>query len=258
MAMRNIIEIDEEKCNGCGKCVTACAEGAIQMVDGKAKLVADVYCDGLGACIGDCPVDALKVVQRDADEFDEEKVNERLVSLGRPPMPTSTSGSCPSVQSHPVFAPSGGCPGSMARSMTPKATATVDSEAVNQTSQLAQWPVQLHLVSPQAPYFRNGHLLVVADCVPIAFPGFHQRMLKGNPIVIACPKLDDTSPYVDKLTDIIKLNELTGISVAHMEVPCCTGIRMMVEKAREQAGIEVPVTDIIIGIDGEIRNEEQI
>lgn len=260
MALRNIIEIDEELCNGCGKCVTACAEGAIQMIDGKARLVADVYCDGLGACIGDCPVDALKVVQRDADEFDESKVNDRLLSLGRPPVALpheSKSQGCPSVQSHPIFAPSGGCPGSQARSMQP-APVSDGADASNVTSQLAQWPIQLHLVSPQAPYFKDSHLLVVADCVPFALPGFHQRMLKGNPIAIACPKLDDTSPYVEKLAAIIKLNNLTGITVAHMEVPCCTGIRIMVERAREDAGVDVPVTDIVVGVDGEIRSEQQI
>jgi NAD-dependent dihydropyrimidine dehydrogenase PreA subunit len=256
MAIRNIIEIDEEKCNGCGECVSACAEGAIKMIDGKAKLVSDVYCDGLGACLGDCPVDALKVIQRDADEFDEEAVNDHLATIGRPPLKDESPApaACPSTAPQ-AMGHGGGCPGSMARSMTTSVTADTGDD---RPSHLANWPLQLHLVSPMAPYFKNAHLKVVADCVPFALNGFHERLLKGDPVVIACPKLDETGSYVDKLAQIIAENELTAVTVAHMEVPCCTGIRMMVEKARQLSGIDVIVHDVVVSISGEIISEREI
>ncbi len=256
MAIRNIIEIDEEKCNGCGQCVNACVEGAIKMIDGKAKLVADVYCDGLGACIGDCPVDALKVVQREADEFDEVAVDAHLATIGRPalehdaPQPAACQGAAPQSMPH-----GGGCPGSMARSMTTTVTAETGKD---RPSQLTNWPIQLHLASPMAPYFKNAKLKVVADCVPFALNGFHEKLLTGDPVVIACPKLDDTSPYVEKLTQIIAQNDLQSVTVVHMEVPCCTGIRMMIEQARDLSGVDVTINDVVVSISGEILSEREI
>ncbi len=254
MAIRNIIEIDEELCNGCGKCVTACAEGAIQMVEGKAKLVSDVYCDGLGACIGDCPTGALEVVQREAAEFDEGAVEQRLEELKREePKPHAHAGGCPGSAARSL-ASSGGCPGSAMRSVDPAG----DEGGSAGPSQLVNWPVQLHLISPQAPYFQNAELLVAADCAPFAYPDFHRKLLAGRPLVIACPKLDEAQPYVDKLAQLIAMNDLKGISIVHMEVPCCTGLMHIVLKAKELSGIDVPIKRTVVGIRGDIIQEDEI
>ncbi|MDK2822927.1 MAG: hypothetical protein PWQ67_1936 [Clostridia bacterium] len=243
MVMRKIVHIDEEKCNGCGLCIPSCHEGAIQIINGKAKLVADNLCDGLGNCLGECPQDAIQIIEREADEFDEEAVQLRLEQLKQT---TSNQhiGSCPG--SRPQFF--GGCPGSRTQSFTQETT----SEKVNINSELRQWPVQLHLVPVNAPYFQNADLLVAADCVPIAYANFHQELLKEKAVAIACPKLDNTAPYVNKLTEIIKYNNIKSITIARMEVPCCGGLSMLVKKAIEQSGVDVPVKEKIIGVRGNI------
>ena len=237
---RKIIEIDEEKCNGCGQCIDACVESALELVDGKAKLVGDILCDGLGACLGECPQDALKIIERDAVEFDEAAVEERVAAT------KEKSAASPSP-------PAGGCPGSRALQFSTTDAAASDSEDAPATaSALGQWPIQLTLLPPTAPYFKEAELLVVADCVPVAVPDFHYRFLKGKAIAVGCPKLDNTAPYVEKLKDIIAANNLKLIKVLHMEVPCCSGLKSVVTQAREQAGVSVPVEAVKISVRGEI------
>ncbi|KJS81044.1 MAG: hypothetical protein JM58_18090 [Peptococcaceae bacterium BICA1-8] len=244
MVLRKIVKINEDKCNGCGLCVPACHEGAMQIIDGKAKLLAEKLCDGLGDCLGECPFGAIEIIEREADEFDEIAVKERLKELN---METKPIGGCPGTK--PQFF--GGCPGSRAQSFEQEETA---SEKVNINSELRQWPVQLHLVPVNAPYFQNKDLLVAADCVPIAYPNFHQELLKGNGVAIACPKLDNTAPYVKKLAEIIKLNNIKNVTIARMEVPCCGGLSMIVKQAVQEAGTNVTVVEKTIGVKGNILN----
>jgi Pyruvate/2-oxoacid:ferredoxin oxidoreductase delta subunit len=245
MAKRNIVKIDENKCNGCGLCVSACAEGAIQLINGKAKLVSEVYCDGLGACLGHCPQDAITIEQRNAAEFDEKAVHQHLEQLKAKlaePNPAPT----------PAF---GGCPGMMARTFEKK-TAAASTGSVE--SQLAQWPVQLKLVSPMAPYFVESNLLLAADCVPFAMGDFHQTLLKDRSIAIFCPKLDDCTPYVDKLAQIIQHNNLKSLTVVHMEVPCCSGLLRIADAAIAKSGIKLDYEDITISLDGQIKSRSNV
>lgn len=233
---RKIIEIDEAKCNGCGQCVNACAEGAIQLINGKAKLVSDVYCDGLGACIGDCPVDALHIVEREAPEFDQNEVDKYLAS--------QKSSSCPPA----------GCPGSMARSLhQPHGPASSSSPAP--VSALGNWPVQLTLVPVNAPYLKHASLLMAADCAGFAYPDFHNRFMKGKVALIGCPKLDDSGAYREKLAQIIRANDIEFIHVVYMEVPCCGGLVRLVQAAVADSGHKVPVRLTKIGISGDILDE---
>lgn len=209
---RKIVNIDESKCNGCGQCIPKCAEGALQIINGKAKLVKDTYCDGLGACLGQCPQDAITVTERDADAFDEKEVHEYLKSKG----------------------------------ITKPVTIQVSAE-----QQKPQWPVKIDLVPPKAPFFENAQLLVAADCAPIALKNFHDLMM-GKRVIIGCPKFNDARAYAAKLTDILKQNNIAGITVVHMEVPCCTGLKWAVNKALEGSGKQVPVKEYEVKIGGEI------
>ncbi len=249
MAIREIIEIDESKCNGCGLCVPNCAEGAIQIVDGKAKLINDIYCDGLGACLGHCPEGALKIIERVAEEFDEEAVTALLTSQGK------TLHSQPQHQPHD-HGHGGGCPGSRMMSLKDEPTSTATTVGNNDIeikikSQLKQWPVQLKLAPVKAPYFENADLLVTADCVPFAYPNYHLDILKGKSVVVGCPKLDDIDFYTNKLTEMVRENNLRSITVAYMEVPCCMGIVMAVEQAVKNAQVTVPVNKIKISLQGQ-------
>ena len=216
MQVRNIIEIDEERCNGCGLCIPNCAESAIQIIDGKAKLVKDSFCDGLGACIGHCPQEALRIIEREANAFSEEEVHEYQAST--PPASTESS--------HP----------SMISDFT-----------------LRQWPVQLHLVPVKAQFLEDADLIVVADCVPIAYPALHRTILPGKAIVIGCPKFDDAEAYVAKLSAILEQNTIRSITVAHMEVPCCSGLMWIVQKAVETSRKQIPVTRRIVTVKGALR-----
>lgn len=243
MALRNIIKIDENKCNGCGQCVTACAEGAIQLVNGKAKLVSETYCDGLGACLGHCPQDAITIEQRDAAEFDEAATHEYLKKLEA--QKKSSAPAVPAPKKEASFV----CPGMRAMQFDKPAAKAPTS--ADRPSQLAQWPVQLHLVSPMAPYFAGAELVLTADCVPFAMADFHEKLLCGRAIAIACPKLDDTSPYVEKLTQLIRHNHLKKITVVHMEVPCCTGLVRIAKQAIAAAGVDVPFEDVTISLQGQ-------
>ncbi|MFZ5966706.1 MAG: ATP-binding protein [Bacillota bacterium] len=252
MAVRKIVHIDEEKCNGCGLCVPSCAEGAIQIIDGKAKLIGDNLCDGLGACLGDCPQGAIQIIEREAAEFDEEAVKKHLGGNHE----TASNAHQHQAHSHHGGHHHGGCPGSRIRVMNDdKAGASTTISAgdveIKIKSQLRQWPVQLMLVPPTAPYLKNADLLVTADCVPFAYPNYHLDLLKGKQVVVGCPKLDDIELYVKKLTEMLKINDIKSVTVAFMEVPCCTGIVRAVEAAIKASGKNVPLHRVRITIDGE-------
>ncbi len=234
--IRKIIEIDEEKCTGCGLCVPSCAEGALQIINGKAKLVKDIYCDGLGACLGECPEGALKIVEREADPFDAKAVEEHLKEI-----------------KHQDELPCG-CPGSSVRRFEPCPVPerTYNEDDVVLRSELTHWPVQLTLVPPTAPFFQGKELVVAAQCAAFAYANFHKDFLKNRAVVIACPKLDNFSAHLAKLTEIFKLSDIKKVIIAHMEVPCCFGLVHMVNKALEASGKNIPVEDFNIGIRGEI------
>ena len=241
MTARNIVKIDEEKCNGCGECVPACAEGAIQIIDGKAKLVSEIYCDGLGACLGHCPQDAITIEQRDADEFDEEAVKAHLAE---------------EQKTEPEPAAGFVCPGTMAKKLKAKGKSSTHTTSQDTQSELAHWPVQLKLISPQADCFKNADLLITADCVPFAMADFHSKFLKDHSLVIGCPKLDDGQFYIDKLAQIFKANPLNSLTVVHMEVPCCFGLVQIVKEAISKSGIDLSFEDVTITLDGKIASVE--
>ena len=254
--IRKMVVIDEDKCNGCGECVPSCAEGAIQIIDGKAKLLADNLCDGLGACLGDCPLGAITVEEREADEYDEAAVDEHLKEIGRAPLShhaepaAPATGGCPSAAVKAFAAPAGGCPS--ARTMSFAEPSTDDStDVASRPSRLAQWPVQLHLVPPTAPFFQNADVLLAADCAPFAYADFQEDLLKGKALAIACPKLDNTEPCVEKLTAMITQSNIKSLTVVHMEVPCCNGLVMMAKQALANSGRDIPFETICIGIRGD-------
>ena len=261
MPVRKIIKIDEEKCNGCGLCIPNCVEGALAIIDGKAKLVKDIYCDGLGACLGHCPQDALHVIERDAEEFDEAAAMEFVKAKGGELKPhTPQAGGCPGSAVKEFNKPaaeahSGGCPGSKMRQIN--RSEEKDSD-VKITSKLSQWPVQLKLVPVNAPYFKGADLLITADCVPFAYGNYHNDFLKGKAVVVGCPKLDDIEFYTGKLAEIIAGNNLESITVLRMEVPCCGGMSLAAKKARDKSGSDVPVKVITIGLEGEIVKREYV
>lgn len=273
--LREIVLIDDEKCDGCGLCVPACHEGAIRIIAGKARLVADNLCDGLGACLGHCPQDAIRIERREAAEFDEVAVEAHLGPAGQAAEPVAGLEQAPVPASLPVRASgpepghAGGCPsqrfvrlaGEARQSPAPgpcPESLSVPAATSKPASELGQWPVQLRLLPPRAPVFQDADLLLAADCVPFALPDFHQRLLRGRAVAIACPKLDDTSGYVAKLTEIMAANRLRSITVVHMEVPCCTGILSMALQARAQSGIDLPVEDVVISVRGDVLGSRQI
>ncbi len=320
MATRTVIEIDEEKCDGCGLCANGCHEGALRIIDGKARLVGESLCDGLGACIGECPRGALKTVQRDVEEYDERRVIEHILPKGMATIaahldhlsshgqdswyaqalealaekgiaaPEAAVATAPEVAADcgrgvspaavagraPRFAPlgrtpaeaptprvvdngmSGGCPGSAARSFrsaavgsAPAAGAAAGTAAGGMASRLEHWPVQLHLVNPRAPHFAGAHLLIAADCTAFACGAFHQALLAGRKLVIACPKLDTGKEiYVDKIRALIDDSGVASITLAIMEVPCCGGLKRLLDEAMAGARRRVPVSTVVVGIEG--------
>jgi NAD-dependent dihydropyrimidine dehydrogenase PreA subunit len=253
MALRNIIQIDEELCDGCGECVPSCAEGALQIIDGKARLVSDVLCDGLGACLGECPTGALTVIQRDATGFDEAAVAAHLMAVSAPGV--SAHVQAPSPRAHQA-SPSG-CPSAAVRMFplidtTPRAAPQPIGPSAS-GSKLRQWPVQLHLVPPTAPFFQGRHVLLAADCVPVAVGDFHASFLDGRALAIACPKLDQhLDVYVQKLAAMIDQAGILSLTVAIMEVPCCGGLVRLAEQALAVATRKVPLRLVTIGIRGDI------
>jgi ferredoxin len=212
LVRRKIVKIDQSLCNGCGACIPKCAEGALQIVSGKATVVKDTYCDGLGACLGQCPQGAITIIEREAPEFDEKEVHEYL---------------------------------------TTKASEKSKIEAKNMFSK-PQWPIKLNLIPVKAPLFDNADLLIAADCVPIALKDFNERMLKGKKVAIGCPKFDDARAYAQKLGEILKQNNISSITVAHMEVPCCSALNWVVSKALEASGKKIPVKEYEISVGGEV------
>ena len=249
--IREIIKIDEEKCDGCGLCVPSCVEGALRIVNGKAKLVADVYCDGLGACLGECPQEALTIERREADEFDEEAVK-AFVRADKTMSHTTKH----HVETPSQAAPHAGgcCPGSAIRNLAASAAAVNDvSSGASAIPRLGHWPVQLMLVSPSSPFLKNADLVVCADCVPFAVPDFHDRYLAGRAVVVGCPKLDNLQHYREKLTEILRVAAPQSVTVLRMEVPCCGGLAGAVVEARDLTMPDLPVSVHQIGIKGDIR-----
>lgn len=217
LVKRKIVNIDQSLCNGCGVCIPKCAEGALQIVNGKATIVKETYCDGLGACLGHCPQGAITITEREAPEFDEKEVHEYLKNKQKPE----------------------------------------NKNMPAQTQVKHQWPIKFNLVSAKAPFFENADLLISADCAPVAFKQFQEKMLPGKKVIIGCPKFDDAKVYAQKLSEILKQNNIASITVAHMEVPCCSALRWVVFKALETSGKKIPVLEFEISIKGEINELER-
>ncbi|MCF8025311.1 MAG: 4Fe-4S binding protein [Desulfobacteraceae bacterium] len=240
--LRKIIEIDEELCDGCGQCVPACAEGAIRIIDGKARVVSENLCDGLGACLGECPTGALKIVERKAEEFDEKEVEKHLENVQQqgPDIPEkATAFGCPSQQVR------------ILKNTAPKKTVDKDKQKETESA-LSHWPVQIRLVPPKAEFLKNADLLVLADCVAVAYPDLHKDLLEGRAVMMGCPKFDDTEAYIAKFTDVFKQAGIRSVITVIMEVPCCSGLPNIVKKAVEAAEVSVPHREIVISTSGEI------
>lgn len=243
--IRKIVDIDKEKCNGCGLCIHACHEGAIELVEGKAVLISDEYCDGLGDCLPECPTGAIKIIERESEEYNEElvmeKMNERKKTVENNKLPC-------------------GCPGTAAKKIARKPLSVVSTIKAKEkdnndgllTSELRQWPVQLKLINPQAAYLQDANLLVAADCTAYAYADFHREFIKDHITVIGCPKLDDIQYYEEKLTEIIRTNNIKSITVVRMEVPCCAGIVNAVKRAMLNAKIIVPYKEVTVTTDGNL------
>ncbi len=239
MTKRDIIKIDEEKCDGCGQCVVDCEEAALQIVDGKAKLVKEMYCDGLGACIGGCPTGALTIVQREADAFDEEATEKHVQATKAE---AKTSEPC-------------GCMGTMAVSFGACNTAEAPTREAESAPELTNWPIQLMLVAPNTPFLRDADLLIAADCTAFSTIQVHSRFIKGKKLIIACPKLDDAQHYFGKLTEMFTDNPIKSITVLRMEVPCCGGLAHIVKESIKQSGKDIPYDEVIIGVKGDVLSE---
>jgi ferredoxin len=276
MKTREIIMIDEEKCTGCGDCIVGCHEGALQIVDGVAKLVNEQFCDGFGDCVGECPTGALQIEERAAEGFDLDATKEHVKELRGSEAAErmmkaqeehasdeenhSHSGGCPGSQMKVMnkdndqheHGHGGGCPGSKMMNLDQDKTEATTDEVTTVDSQLEQWPVQIDLLAPQAPYFAEADLLITADCVPVAY-GDYQQLLKGKAVAMGCPKLDDAEGYVNKLSAIIEQNDLNSISIVRMEVPCCGGMTKIVEQALKNAGSDLNVEVKTVGINGELK-----
>lgn len=246
MNKRKIVKIDESKCNGCGLCVPNCAEGALKIVNGKAKLTSEIYCDGLGACLGHCPQGAITIEERAAKPFDEEAVNSHLLKEEKQMHQKARHAHVHS-----------GCPGAMAMDFREEAPSKNQTPAVETKSELRQWPVQLHLVSPLAPYFQGADVLLAADCVAYSLGNFHSGCLKGKSLAIACPKLDDgQEAYVEKIRSLIDDAKINTLTVMTMEVPCCSGLVTLAQSAAQEAKRKVPLKNITVSLRGEVLNEE--
>jgi len=270
MATRKIITIDEDKCNGCGNCISGCAEGALQLVNGKAKLVKEQFCDGFGDCIGTCPTGALKIVERDADEFDVEATRQNLllsqgIEAARRMDEANAAhdrGAHPSPAPRPAApqAHGGGCPGTRMRMAAPTAKPSAPTPSAGagmpgqvMPSALEQWPVQLHLVQPGAPFFANKEMAILSTCSPIASADVHWRFIKGRSVVVACPKLDRTEPYAAKLGEIFKDPTIPKAIIVRMEVPCCGGLTHIVQEARQRSGRQdLVVEEVTVGLNGAV------
>jgi NAD-dependent dihydropyrimidine dehydrogenase PreA subunit len=281
---RKIISIDEDKCTGCGECIPDCPEGALQLIDGKARLVSDLFCDGLGACIGTCPEGAITIIEREAEPYDEKVVMANIVRQGKGvirahlehlaghgeaelyrqateyliengiPIPDHNAAGCTLNSTEDGKSTFAGCPGTAAQSIARDVHDEMGVSSNDAPSELRQWPVQLALLNVSNPYFENADLLIAADCVPFAYAGFHQELLRDKILVIFCPKLDaDIGGYVKKLADIFSFHTIKSITIARMEVPCCGGVRRIVDRALEISGKTIPVTEKTITLQGEVK-----
>ena len=286
--IRKIVQIDEDKCNGCELCVTACHEGAIEMVEGKARLVSDIYCDGLGDCLPACPTDAIQIIERQAEAYSQEAVDERLAvqsTLPKAAGSENTDCGCNAggPQGHHFMPQSGGCPGSAARTLNVVSSGPVagknqalakmarHAQALQQAdakssltentedpkkaaiqSRLSTWPVQLKLVNPQAEYLEGADLLIAADCTAFAHGNFHREFISGRVALIGCPKLDDSAYYTEKIGAILKANRINSVTVVRMEVPCCSGITAAVKQAMLESGVIVKYDEVTLGLDGSV------
>lgn len=288
--IREVVKIDEELCNGCGECVPACHEGALQIIDGKARLISDLMCDGLGACLGHCPQDAITIEKREAEPYNETKVMEIMVEKGKntvvahlkhlkehneteflkeairfldrnkDELPFSLKEVIDEVHNikRDQHHHGGGCPGAREMSFKPAGIA-VDNEMVSGQSELRQWPVQMHLINPQASYFQNADVVLAADCVAFAMGNFHQKFLKGKSLTIACPKLDSgQESYIAKIQSLIDDANINTLTIMIMQVPCCGGLLQMARAASQNAGRKVPIKAIVVGIEGDVLQEEWV
>ncbi len=263
--LRDIVIIDEDLCDGCGDCVPSCDEGAIQIIDGKAKLVAENLCDGFGNCLGVCPQGAITIEKREADAYDEQAVDNHLETLKAPennktiaahphsgPAPISLTQSASNCHS-------GGCPGSAIRDFTaPKPSAIETNETADRPTALRQWPVQLMLVPPTAPFLQGREILLAADCCPFALNSFHENYLAGRSLLVGCPKLDNLDFYREKLTEVFAHSGATGVTVMTMEVPCCFGLKQAAIEAAERSGKSIPVSEVVVSVQGEILKEQRL
>lgn len=250
---RKMIRIDEDKCDGCGLCIPACPEGALQIIDGKARLVKENFCDGLGACLGDCPRGALTVEEREVEEYDEEGVIAHIKEKSPELLEKHQAhlrAHADELPQHHSHAGISSCPSARMLEWDKKGEAATGREKVS--SELSQWPIQLHLVPPHAPYFRNADLMLVADCVPFAYGDFHRGFLRGKAVAIGCPKLDDLNAYIDKVAEILRVADVKSLKVVHMEVPCCHGLVHIAREALKKAGKDIPLELVKVGIKGEV------
>ncbi len=257
---RKIIEIDDALCDGCGNCVVGCAEGALEIIDGKARVVADKFCDGLGACIGECPTGALTIIEREADEFDEAAVEAHLANQAKKTSETT--------------AKQGGCPSSKVESFSTVSPCQCANEAVafgktisskqgqqqhsDQPSALSHWPVQIRLVPPNAPFLKGASLLVIADCAPLAYPNLHRDYLNGKAVVMGCPKFDEVDAYIEKFAQIATQSGVKDITTMIMEVPCCSGLPMLVKKGLQKAGKSIPMQEVVISTRGQVLQQRKV
>jgi len=244
---RKIIEIDEELCNGCGECILSCAEGAIQLIDGKAKVIADKFCDGLGACLGECPVNALKIIERDADEFDEVAVEKHLEKLE-------------SEKDRQKKELPSGCPSASVKTLDTGGRCQRYNEAHTenaQQSELSNWPVKIKLIPPNAPFLQGADLLVASDCSSVSNSNFHAEFLQNKVVMTGCPKFDDSEEYKNKFAEIFRRCDIKSVTVVVMEVPCCSGLPMIVKAAIKESGVSLPIETITLTLRGEIKAKKR-
>ena len=270
---RKIITIEADLCNGCGDCIPTCPEGAIQMIDGKARLISDIFCDGLGACIGHCPTGAITIEEREAEEYNEKKVMENIVKAGKNTIIAHLKhlhehgeiiylnealdylrSNNVEVPDYEDDEPHGGCPGSKTMNLKNDNVSSQSSNSnIKIESELRQWPIQLQLLNPNAPYFKDADLLVAADCVPFAHADFHRKFLKGKTLVMFCPKLDKVvDNYIEKMAHIFTIHKINSITIVKMEVPCCGGTNYVVEEALKKAGKNIIIKEYTMSLEGDI------
>lgn len=273
MAKRKIIKIDERKCNGCGLCIPNCPEGAIQIINKKARLISDLFCDGLGACLGKCPQGAISIEEREAQIYDERRVMENIIKQGKDVIAAHLKHLAGHNQEEYLeeaisflkergiemkpenteYTHGSGCPGMKMKDLRKKGQTKNSNTAIDIASQLNQWPIQLHLLNPSAPYFSDADLLFAADCVPFSYANFHEKFLKDKILIIFCPKLDSSNEaYIEKIVQILKNNSIKSITLVHMEVPCCFGVVNIVEQALRESGKNIIIKDYTISLQGEI------